>query len=157
MKIDSERNRTILPAGVALALALILLLSQPGRAEAGNVIMYKDPGCTCCTAWAEHLRRRGFDVTEKKMDNMEGVKSYYGVPARLSSCHTAVIDGYVIEGHVPADDIRRLLREKPAVAGLTAPGMPQQSPGMQKPGLKPQGYDVLAFDKEGNSRVFSRY
>lgn len=148
-------NRSILISG--LALAVLLLLTQPARAEAINAIMYKDPGCTCCADWAEHLRHEGFTVIEKKMENMEAVKQYYGVPGKLASCHTAVIDGYVIEGHVPADDIKRLLKEKPKVAGLTAPGMPQQSPGMQKPGLKPKNYDVLSFDKDGNSKVFSHY
>lgn len=139
------------------AIAFLLLLSTPNLANAANAIMFKDPGCACCTAWAEHLRHHGFTVKEKKMDNMEAVKSFYGVPAKLASCHTAIIDGYVIEGHVPADDVLRLLKERPAVAGLTAPGMPQKSPGMQQPGLEPKGYEVLSFDKEGNAKVFHRY
>ncbi len=127
------------------------------QAPAGEVVMYKSPTCGCCGNWAEHLRRAGFTVIEKKREDMEAIKAKYGVPGRLASCHTALIDGYVIEGHVPADDIRRLLRDRPAVAGLTAPGMPMKSPGMQAAGLPPRGYDVLAFDKDGSHRVFSRY
>jgi len=153
--MNSIRNftRTMSLAGAAL----LLMLAAPHSASASDAIMYKDPGCACCTAWAEHLRRHGFTVDERKMENMEAVKSYYGVPGKLASCHTAIIDGYVIEGHVPADDIKRLLGERPAVAGLTAPGMPQQSPGMQPPGLPAKGYDVLSFTKEGGNAVFSHY
>lgn len=123
-----------------------------------EVVMYKSPGCSCCGGWAEHLRREGFHVIEKKREDMDAVKSAYGVSERLASCHTASVEGYVIEGHVPAADIRRLLKERPAnVIGLTAPGMPMKSPGMQAEGLPPKGYDVLAFDKDGRVRVFQRY
>lgn len=155
MNMNSKTKKAVLFPG--LVLAFLLLFNQPATAATSDIIMYKDPGCTCCTAWAEHLRREGFTVAEKKMDNMEAVKLYYGVPAKLSSCHTAVIDGYVIEGHVPAADIRRLLKQRPRVAGLTAPGMPMKSPGMQQPGLQPRDYDVLSFDKDGGSKVFSHY
>ena len=88
---------------------------------------------------------------------MGSVKAAHGVPARLASCHTAIIDGYIIEGHVPADDIKRLLKERPAIYGLTAPGMPMKSPGMQEEGLPPRGYDVLSFDKQGNSKIYNSY
>lgn len=145
------------PMSLAGVVLLLLMLATPKLANASDAIMYKDPGCTCCTAWAEHLRRHGFSVNEQKMENMDAVKSYYGVPGKLASCHTAIIDGYIIEGHVPAADIKRLLAERPAVAGLTAPGMPQKSPGMQQPGLPPKGYNVLSFTKDGGNTVFSHY
>ncbi|MFQ5581574.1 MAG: DUF411 domain-containing protein [Mariprofundaceae bacterium] len=123
-----------------------------------EVVMYKSPSCDCCSGWAEHLRREGFSVTEKKRDDMDVIKAANGVTDKLASCHTAIVDGYVIEGHVPASDIRRLLQEKPAnVVGLTAPGMPMKSPGMQPAGLPPRAYDVFAFDKKGNVKVFSKY
>ncbi|MDQ6956553.1 MAG: DUF411 domain-containing protein [Mariprofundaceae bacterium] len=122
-----------------------------------EVVMYKSPTCGCCTGWAEHLRKSGFTVVENKRDNMDAIKSEYGVPEKLSSCHTALIDGYIIEGHVPAADVERLLKERPNIAGLTAPGMPMKSPGMQAVGQKPQGYDVLAFDKNGKTTVFQHY
>jgi hypothetical protein len=119
--------------------------------------MYKSPTCQCCTGWAEHLRQAGFTVIENKQEDMDAIKSKYGVPEKLASCHTAIVDGYVIEGHVPAADVTRLLKEKPKVAGLTAPGMPMQSPGMQASGLQPKSYNVLAFDKNGKSHVFTHY
>jgi len=126
--------------------------------SAKEIVMYKSPGCACCTGWAEHMRKAGFTVIENKRDDMSGIKSKYGVTEKLASCHTAIVDGYVIEGHVPAVDVERLLKERPAnVAGLTAPGMPMKSPGMQGKDLPPKNYNVLAFDKDGKSRVFKRY
>ncbi|MDQ6979549.1 MAG: DUF411 domain-containing protein [Mariprofundaceae bacterium] len=122
------------------------------------VTMYKSPTCDCCGAWAKHLRQSGFVVVENKREDMDAIKRQYGVTEKLASCHTAIVDGYVIEGHVPAEDVKRLLKERPAhVVGLSAPGMPMKSPGMQGVGQQPEGYDVLAFDKEGTSRVFTRY
>ncbi|WP_167632251.1 DUF411 domain-containing protein [Mariprofundus ferrooxydans] len=124
---------------------------------APEIVMYKSPSCECCTGWAEHLRRAGFNVIENKRDDMNIIKVQYGVPEKMASCHTAIVDGYIIEGHVPAEDVTRLLRERPDVAGLSAPGMPMKSPGMQSVGQKPQGYDVLAFDKDGSASVFHSY
>jgi len=128
--------------------------------EVGNareVVMYKSPSCECCTGWAEHLTQAGFTVKVNKREDMDAIKVQYGVPKRLTSCHTALIGGYIIEGHVPAADVERLLKEKPAIAGLTAPGMPQHSPGMQAKWLPPKGYAVLAFDKNGSTHIFTQY
>lgn len=122
-----------------------------------EVVMYKSPDCECCTGWAEHLRKAGFTVSIHKQDDMDAIKEKFGVSEQLSSCHTAIIDGFVIEGHVPAADIDRLLKERPDIVGLTAPGMPMKSPGMQEVGQKPEGYSVLAFDKAGNTSLFHRY
>lgn len=122
-----------------------------------QVVMYKAPNCECCTGWADHLRQAGFNVVEKKRDDMSAIKSEYGVSDKLASCHTAIIDGYVIEGHVPAADVERLLSERPNVVGLTAPGMPMKSPGMQAVGKAPKSYDVLAFSKDGTHTIFSHY
>ena len=124
---------------------------------AAEVVMYKDPNCGCCGAWAKHMRGAGFVVKEVPRENMEVVKEKYGVSAGLASCHTAIVDGYVIEGHVPAADVQRLLQERPKIAGLTAPGMPMQSPGMQAEGMPPKHYSVLAFDKQGKAKVYHRY
>lgn len=151
--------QAIIVRGWLLGL-LLLAWGMPqgfGMAMAEEITVYKSPTCGCCTGWAEHLRRAGFTVVEKARDDMESIKQRLGVPDRLASCHTAVVDGYVIEGHVPADDIRRLLRDKPPIAGLAAPGMPQRSPGMQPPGLPPKDYDVLSFDAMGRTDVFTRY
>jgi len=122
-----------------------------------EVVMYKPPTCDCCTGWAEHLRKEGFTVVVHKRDDMDAIKSNHGVTEKLASCHTAIVDGYVIEGHVPAADVERLLKERPNIVGLTAPGMPMKSPGMQKVGQAPKNYDVLAFEADGTSRVFTHY
>jgi len=137
--------------------AAVSSTKQPAQPLKPEVVMYKPPTCDCCTGWAEHLRKDGFTVVVHKRDDMDVIKSKYGVTDKLASCHTAIVDGYVIEGHVPASDIERLLTERPDVVGLTAPGMPMKSPGMQKSGQQPHGYDVLAFDKNGKSKVFSHY
>ena len=126
-------------------------------AHAAEMEVYKSPTCGCCTAWSEHLREAGFAVHATKRDDMDAVKRAQGVPSALQSCHTALIGGYIIEGHVPAADVRRLFKERPKVAGLTAPGMPMHSPGMQPKGLPPKGYTVYAFQKDGSRTVFSRY
>jgi len=141
-----------------VVVALVMLACNSNeQALATEVTMYKDPNCGCCGDWAKHLNREGFTVIEKTSSDMGGVKSEYGVPSRLASCHTALIDGYIIEGHVPADDIKRLLKERPDVVGLTAPGMPMKSPGMQAEGLPPKNYDVLSFDKNGKTAVYTSY
>jgi hypothetical protein len=121
-----------------------------------EVFMYKDPNCGCCGAWAERLEAEGFHVKTVAAADMESVKRRFAVPQRLTSCHTAKVGGYVIEGHVPATAIKRLLREKPAVAGLSVPGMPLGSPGMEVPGKK-DAYDVVTFDKAGRTAVYESH
>jgi len=133
------------------------LLQAPLSATQHPVKMYKSPNCDCCTGWAEHLKKNGYQVTTYTREDMDIVKSKYGVSAKLRSCHTALVGGYVIEGHVPAEDVTRLLNEHPDIVGLTAPGMPMQSPGMQAEGQKPHGYDVLAFTQDGKITVFHSY
>jgi hypothetical protein len=103
-----------------------------------------------------HLRAAGFEVKEQNVDALGPIKQRFGVPAALQSCHTAVVDPYVIEGHVPADLIQRLLRERPAVVGLAVPGMPVGAPGMEAPGRPAERYDVLTFDRSGRTTVFAR-
>jgi len=122
-----------------------------------EVTVYKTATCGCCSKWITHLQNEGFNVVAYDRDDMNTIKQDAGLQPEFASCHTAFVDGYVIEGHVPASDIKRLLTEKPQVLGLTAPGMPQKSPGMQPEGLAPEGYDVLAFDKAGQSQVFTSY
>ncbi|UVV68381.1 DUF411 domain-containing protein [Brucella anthropi] len=123
---------------------------------APQMTMYKDPYCGCCEGWAEHMKAAGFNVTVKVEETMDTVKAKYGVGANLASCHTAVVDGYVIEGHVPASAVKRLLAERPQATGLTAPGMPMGSPGMEMPGSKAETYDVLLF-KGQMTKPFARY
>lgn len=144
----------------AIIATLLLALSTTLSAETvpeqnPEITVYKSPTCGCCQAWADYLEDEGFRVTVHDRHDLSELKARHGIEPRLQSCHTAEIDGYVIEGHVPADDILRLLAERPAVTGLTAPGMPMDSPGMNS--IEPRGYDVLSFDGQGNISVYSRY
>ena len=115
--------------------------------------VYKSPTCGCCSLWNRHLEENGFEIVAYDRDDMPAVKDSLGVPPNLASCHTAVIDGYVVEGHVPAESIRRLLDEKPDARGLTVPGMPLGSPGMEQGDIK-QSYDVLLVDNNGDATVW---
>ncbi|MCF6236659.1 MAG: DUF411 domain-containing protein [Gammaproteobacteria bacterium] len=122
-----------------------------------QITVYKSPTCDCCTDWEDHLRMEGFEVTSIERNNMNPIKEKFGVSRNLASCHTGIIDGYVIEGHVPASDIKRLLAKRPEITGLTAPGMPKMSPGMQPHGEAPKNYDVLSFDENGKTEIFTSY
>ena len=120
-----------------------------------TVTVYKSPSCGCCAAWADHLRENGFPVETVETADVQAVKAEYGVPPALQSCHTAVVDGYVVEGHVPAADVKRLLAERPEAGGLAVPGMPVGSPGMEQ-GDTVEPYDVLLID-DGQTSVFARH
>jgi len=146
-------------AAMALVLAITVVIWAAPKsgmeAEAEEIVVYKSPTCGCCSKWIDHLRDAGFKVTSRDRRDMSAVKSSVGVNPELSSCHTAVVDGYVVEGHVPAADIKRLLRERPAIVGLTAPGMPMGSPGMG--GSRKDAYEVLSFDADGRTEVFAKH
>ena len=123
---------------------------------APQVEMYKSPYCGCCGKWAEHMRANGFRVKEVATREMDAVKHEAGVPQALASCHTAKVGGYIVEGHVPAADVKRMLAQKPAITGLSAPGMPLGSPGMEGP-YAAERYDVVSFDSAGKRAVFARH
>lgn len=125
--------------------------AQPARSV---VTVYKDPNCGCCELWVDHLKAAGFAVTVRDTSDMASVKASFGVPEALGSCHTARAGSYTIEGHVPADLIRKLLAEKPVARGLAVPGMPIGSPGMEQ-GSRKDRYDVLLFDKTGRTKVYA--
>jgi hypothetical protein len=147
---------TLLTAVVfAAVLSSLTLIAQ----SAGTpVSVYKDPSCGCCSKWAEHLVQNGFAPRTIESTDMEPIKDRHHVPQQARSCHTALVAGYVIEGHVPAADIRRLLKERPpGIVGLAVPGMPVGSPGMEVPGANAQPFDVVAFDKAGRTRVFASH
>lgn len=120
------------------------------------VTVYKSPTCGCCAAWVDHMRDDGFRVEVVEMNDVTPIKESRGVPRDLGSCHTAVVDGYVLEGHVPAADVRRLLEERPEQVGLAVPGMPVGSPGMEQ-GSTVQPYDVVAFGRDGSRSVFAHH
>jgi len=138
---------------VALAAPVAHAQQKPAAAKP-HMLVYKSPTCGCCAKWVEYMQANGFTAAVTNMPDVTPVKMTHKLPPRLASCHTTLINGYVIEGHVPVEDVRRLLKEKPAdIAGLAAPGMPAGSPGMDVPNSPP--YDVIAFDKSGGTRVFS--
>lgn len=139
-------------------LSMVIAADLPSQAQNGPAVqVYKDPTCGCCALWVEHLRKAGFTATVSDVQDMSAVKTKHGVPARARSCHTALVGGYVLEGHVPAEDVQRLLKQRPSVVGIAVPGMPIGSPGMEVAGTKPQAYDVLAFDKSGETTVFASH
>ena len=156
--MNSHPVRTIGLTVAFIALALTTAaapISLPEAAKKPIITVYKDPGCGCCKSWIEHLIKHGYRVDAKDTPEMAEIKRTLGVPEALTSCHTAVVNGYLIEGHVPAEDIAKLLKEKPKVAGLAVPGMPMGSPGMEGP--RQQHYQVLSFDKNGKTKVFASY
>lgn len=141
----------------ATGLGASLVMAQQ-KAAANTVVVYKTATCGCCGIWVEHLKVAGFQVETHNVeaDKVAAVGKDAGVTDELSSCHTAKVGGYVVEGHVPAADIQRMLREKPAIAGIAAPGMPLGSPGMEAGGRK-EAYDVIAFTKDGKKSVFASH
>ena len=141
---------------VAALAAPIAAAPVAGAASLPKLTVAKDPSCGCCAAWAEHVRAAGFPVETVETSELSRVKARHGVPANLAACHTAEVDGYVIEGHVPAGAIKRLLAERPRVKGLAVPGMPVGSPGMEVAGAEPESYDVIAFGPNGQTR-FARF
>ena len=151
------------PVKVAALLATVVALGggalyadgrQPSPA-AVEMHVYKTPTCGCCGKWVEHMKTAGFAVTVTDTVDLSPIKQRLGVPRSMSSCHTAVVNGYVVEGHVPATTVQKLLKERPAIVGIAAPGMPAGSPGMEGP-VK-QRYDVVTFDRSGQSRVFTSH
>ena len=121
-----------------------------------EIEVYRSPTCGCCSKWLAHLKENQFIVKDNVTDDVQAIKDKYGVPENMASCHTALVDGYVIEGHVPAADIKKLLKIKPAVIGISVPGMPSGTPGMEMGGRK-DPYKVVSFDKENKYQVFSSY
>lgn len=167
--LDPTPTPALAPAPIAHISRRALLVGALGAAFAGRsgaqslvaaprVEVWKSPTCGCCKGWIEHMRANGFRVETHDTGNAEA-RERLGIAERYASCHTAVVGGYAIEGHVPADAIRRLLNEKPAALGLAAPGMPIGSPGMDGPeyGGRKDAYDVLLVRRDGTSSVYRRY
>lgn len=155
----AARRRPLRPAwpwwaaGTA-ALVTLVALSMPRAATGDTLTVCQSPTCECCGRWEDHLTAHGFRLTVHRTDAMSAVKHQQAVPGSLISCHTALVGGYVVEGHVPADVIQRLLRERPPVRGIAVPGMPAGAPGMEGPA--PEPYAVLTFDHLGRTAVYDR-
>lgn len=135
--------------------AIIGVSCTQAPAETSEITVYKTATCGCCKGWIRHLRANGFAVNAYDVQNLDQIARQNSVSPQLRSCHTALVGGYVIEGHVPAQDIKRLLAEKPKVTGLTVPGMPTSAPGMDGPGKVP--YNVYTFKADGSTAVYARY
>lgn len=144
-------------AGAALSALLPLVSRADAMSAPATITVYKDPSCGCCTKWVEHLRSAGLRAAVHDRGDMDALKDSLGVPAALRSCHTAVAGRYVIEGHVPAADIKRLVATAPhGTLGIAVPGMPAGSPGMEVPG-RADRYDVIAFAADGTTKLYARH
>lgn len=145
---------------ITAALLLFSAFAQAKKSPVSNspvdVVVYRSPSCSCCGKWLEHLKSNQFNVVDNLVEDVQSIKNRYGVTAELASCHTALVGGYVVEGHVPANDIKKLLTSKTPVTGITVPGMPVGTPGMEV-GPKKDAYQVLSFDKNQQTHVFSEY
>jgi hypothetical protein len=154
-RFDMITRRTFLGQLAGRAALAVTASALPAFAESAppTVTVYKTPTCGCCGKWLDHLRANGFTVVAHDVPDTGVIRARYAVPNAMASCHTALVGNYVVEGHVPADLIQRLLRERPKIAGLAVPGMVVGSPGME--GGKPRRYDVVAFTRDGQTRVYA--
>lgn len=150
-----DLSRRTLGAG---ALGLLVLAGNARAATPRELTVYKTPYCGCCKGWVTHMTRAGFRPKVIELEDLAPIRARHGVPFRLSSCHTALVGGYVVEGHVPAADVLKLLKEKPKALGLVVPGMPLGSPGMETPRGDREAYEtLLLLDAKGRTRPFARH
>ncbi|MBB5745649.1 DUF411 domain-containing protein [Brevundimonas variabilis] len=151
-------RRSMILALPGMALATSVLATPAFAAQATMAItVYKTPWCGCCGAWVEHMTGAGWTATVRELEDLAPVRRRYGVPDALASCHTGVVGSYAVEGHVPAEDVARLVRERPDAFGLTVPGMPLGSPGMPAPAGRAQAFQTLLILKDGTTRVFAQH
>ena len=159
--MTSTTETTMVPGRrqwLVAGLVTLAGLARPARAAAPlpRVEVYKNPSCGCCGAWADHMRAAGFAVTLHAVDFPGAIRRQHGLPDRFASCHTALVDGYVVEGHVPAAEVKRLLASRPRAVGLAVPSMPPSSPGMDVPGRQ-DPYEVFLVDAQGHETVWASY
>ena len=133
------------------------LMPDTSSAMGPQMTVYRSSSCGCCTSWGSHIASAGYRIEDHVTEDMDAVKKARGVSPQQASCHTAVVEGYVIEGHVPASSIKRLLTERPNIRGLAVPGMPMGSPGMEVAGVEAERFEVLAIAHDGTTSVFARY
>jgi len=140
---------------VAITSLIVLAISSPSQSAGPLITVFKTPTCGCCGKWVEHLKANGFTVKVQEVNDTSAYERQYRVPRTMESCHTAIVNGYTIEGHVPAAEIKRLLNEKPKAVGLAVPGMPVGSPGMEA--ARSEAFSVFVFDEGGHTSVYARY
>lgn len=139
-----------------LSIGLIYFFQSTNtNANDSEIVVYQSKSCGCCKKWVSHLKNNGFNVRSEFMDDVTDVKLKMNLPMKLASCHTAVVNGYIVEGHVPANAIKKLISEKPSIKGIAVPGMPMGSPGME--GGYSEAYDVIAFGSDGDEKVFMKF
>jgi hypothetical protein len=152
---DVVMKRITTPFTVILGIFLVVNVVRAQQGVTPTVTVVRDPGCGCCLGWVAHMQKAGFKTTVS--ESAQRKQNTPEIPASARSCHTTTIDGYLVEGHVPVEDIKRLLRERPKILGIAAPGMPAGSPGMEVPSGQVTPYDVVAFDKTGKVTVFASH
>lgn len=158
MRQNAPRSHAATRRTVLMAMTATLAAGCARAAAATEMVIYKTPWCGCCKGWVTHMTNAGFKPTVIEIEDLGPIRQKHGVPFPLSSCHTGLVGGYVIEGHVPAADVRRLLQERPKAIGLTVPGMPLGSPGMESPAGDVEAYDtLLLLDSNGGTRIFARH
>ena len=145
-----------LGAAIASMLALVPTIEVSAQ-NAKRIEVWKDPFCGCCAKWIDQMKAAGFEISVHDTQSLRAIKKKHGIPPRLQSCHTAKVGGYVVEGHVPIADVQRLLKQKPNVIGISVPGMPLGSPGMEVSSGEKEPYEVLTFDKEGATSTFAKH
>lgn len=150
------KTAAVITLFIGTLAAAIVVAQKPAPTV---VDVFRSPTCGCCMKWVDHLKQAGFDVKVKELDQeaLDNLKQHHGIPAAAQSCHTARVAGYTVEGHVPADAVQKLLKEKPAVSGIAVGGMPMGSPGMEVPSGRKQPFDVVTFGKTGATKVFASY
>lgn len=144
--------------GISICQAESVWDKPTAKLEDGSkdIVVYRSPTCGCCSKWLKHLEAHGFNVQDNVTDDIQKIKDQYAVNRSLASCHTAIINGYIVEGHVPASDIKTMLQNKPEIKGLAVPGMVVGTPGMEMGGKK-AAFRVIAFDKDGQTEIYKAY
>ena len=157
LKMMSKIKQYTQITAISMCVLFVGYFISANNVNAGTVIkVYKSATCGCCNKWINYMQKSGFSIQSVDVNDMDAVKQHYQIPKRVTSCHTAIVDGYVIEGHVPANDVKKLLSERKDVLGLAVPGMPVGSPGMEM-GSRLDRYAVITFDDEGNVEIFHQY
>lgn len=151
-----NHKKTILAISLILASGAAICAKKEDSTKPVDIVVYRSPTCGCCEKWLAHLKQNNFNIQDIVTDNVQAIKDKYGVSQEMASCHTAIVDGYVVEGHVPAKDILTLLKTKPKVIGISVPGMPKGTPGMET-GEAKDPYDVISFDRDKRFEIFSNH